>query len=58
MQAESSYNCCRLQHGCRFVQLQVRGCKLLYVTVRASERPPWSAGEGLERVGEGGAWLG
>jgi len=39
MQAESSYNCCRLQHGCRFVQLQVRGCKLAEVTVRVNVRP-------------------
>ena len=53
MQAKSSYNCCRLQHGCRFVQLQVLGCKLLYVTACEREANP---GEGLERVGEGGAW--
>ena len=38
MQAESSYICCRLQHGCRFVQLQFLGCQLLYVKPRTSKR--------------------
>ena len=70
MQAESSYICCRLQHGCRFVQLQVRGCKLLYVTrgrtlergsyVSARAAPGWvssggSNGDGAQGAGAQGA---
>ncbi len=35
MQAESSYTCCRLQHGCRFVQLHVLGVAVLVRSLRA-----------------------
>ena len=60
MQAESSYNCCRLQHGCRFVQLQVLGCKLLHVTCEERETNPVKCVEGRERVSARAApgWVG